>query len=395
MFLILYVALLFLLKIKSGQLQCVKGTVKDSEFSIIVKTHLQVVSGDCIVIPFEIIFPKNKVKVPYKRIWFRGDPQNTVSLTVVKNKENSTKDILRIDGLPQGEYEYGFKLEWECNQMYVFPKRVRVSVSALTRKPTVLVPPLKEGQKSTMRCYAPRLCSARAKIEWKTTNTSKNTYLDYTLFSMWQDELDLNLIPSAYDHNTANITCVVEYENNILAERTITLTVQFAPKFKNGSQCMVKGKLLVCECISWGNPTSSITWPVSSLTDFSINTYSNAQTVNSILTMNAADFFNTSVRCISSNALGLREIAIPIKNYTGNSVNLNEKETCKVSLPWIIAVGVSVSLTLVLLISLIICFYKRGKRSQEKLCEEMMNTYASLNRAQIEQDYSVISPQLR
>ncbi|XP_034541799.1 uncharacterized protein LOC117814521 [Notolabrus celidotus] len=383
---LVYSLILFLcLKFKSGQLQCVKETVKDSEFSITVTTHHQVAFGDCIRIPYELTFPKNKVKVPYEKIWFRGDPQNTVSRRVVQNQD--TKHVFSMDSLPQGEYEYGFKLEWECNQTYVFPTKVRVSVSSLMRKPEVLVPELEEGQTTALQCYPAHLCYTRAKIHWKGLKAAEKYYEFERGFRRGQ----IIYTPTADDHNT-NITCVAEYDNNVVAEKTVTLIVKFAPKFKNGSQCMVKGKLLVCVCISWGNPLSPITWPEASLTDFSINSYSNAQTVNSILTMNAADFYNTSVRCISSNELGLREIAIPIRKNTGDSVNLNECHPSNVALPWITAV--SVSLNLVLLISLIICIYKWGKRSQEKPQEET-NTYTSLKRAHVEQDYSVISPQPR
>lgn len=104
-------------------------TPNDTEFSINVTTHIKVESGNCIEIPYEFTFPTHKVTVPYRKILFEGDPQNTVTTTVVTNIEYGTKDIFMIAGLPRGEYEYGLKLEWECNQTYTFPKRVRISVS--------------------------------------------------------------------------------------------------------------------------------------------------------------------------------------------------------------------------------------------------------------------------
>ncbi|XP_074533335.1 uncharacterized protein LOC141796245 [Halichoeres trimaculatus] len=212
---------------------------------------------------------------------------------------------------------------------------------------------------------------------------------------MWQDELSVYITPSADDHNVGNVTCVVEYENKIVTVKTITLSVKFAPKFQNGTQCSAEGKLLVCVCISWGNPPSPITWPVASLTDFSISSYSSGLTVNSTLTMKAADTYNTSVKCISSNELGQREIEIKIGNYTENSVRANVQQTSNTDQPWKTAVGLSVSLNLALLTCLIFCMnHKRSKSSQEKLCEEM-NTYASLDKAQVEQEYSVITPNPR
>ena len=104
-------------------------TPHDSEFSINVTEHINVESGDCIPIRYEFTFPTNKITVQYRKIWFQGDPQNTVDIEIVDNINSATTDIFIINGLPRGEYEYGFKLEWECNQTYIFPKRVRISVS--------------------------------------------------------------------------------------------------------------------------------------------------------------------------------------------------------------------------------------------------------------------------
>ncbi|XP_074534394.1 sialic acid-binding Ig-like lectin 10 [Halichoeres trimaculatus] len=382
---LLYALILFFcLKIKSCQLQCVKESLKDSEFSINVTKHIQVESGDCIGIPYELTFPENKVKVPYKKIWFRTDQQDQVSSTVVTEKSQMTNNRFRIDVLPQGEYEYGFKLEWGCNQTYVFPTKVKVSVYA-TQKPRVVVPLLQEGKSSRVFCLAHPLCYRRQNVYW----IGRKGVIEADQLNEGRRRREaFYFTPTAEDHNT-NITCVVEYDYNILAERTVTLRVKFAPKFQNGTQCSVKGKLLVCVCISRGNPPSPITWPVASLTDFSISSYSSGLTVNSTLTMKAADTYNNSVKCISSNELGQREIEIKIGNYTENLMSLNEQQLSSTGLLWIIAV--SVSLNLALLVSLIICIYKWGKRSQQKPNEET-NTYATLNRAQLEQEYSVIPP---
>lgn len=92
-------------------------------------TPIDAESGDCISIPYELTFPANKVTVPYKKIWFKGDPQIRESVSVVTSEDSNTKDTFWINGLPHGEYEYGFILEWENNQTYIFPKRVRISVS--------------------------------------------------------------------------------------------------------------------------------------------------------------------------------------------------------------------------------------------------------------------------
>ncbi|XP_060891794.1 uncharacterized protein LOC132972750 isoform X2 [Labrus mixtus] len=380
------VILFLFMNFRHCQLQCVKA-LNDREFSINVTTHIQVESGDCIRIPYEIKMPENKVKVPHQRIWFRGDQQNAVSSTAVRNTEAVTEDLLMLGALPRGEYEYGIKLEWDCNQTYIFPTRVRVSVSALTRKPDLLVPIIEEGQPATLSCFAPRLCYANAITNWKLTGTGGTNLPMRPKYFDWNDRGSLTLRPKAYHHNL-NITCVAEYENNIVAEKTVTLNVKFTPRILGASQCTVKGKQLVCECISWGNPMSPITWPLAaSLTDFSVSSYSTAKTVNSIITIPAADYNSTKVQCISSNELGQVAIGIPIQN-TGN-LNSNQRQTSTSILLWITAV--SACLNLVFITSLGICIW--GKRSQKKVGEEM-KTYASLNRDQVEPEYSVIPPRL-
>lgn len=101
----------------------------DKEFSINMTDHTTAESGECISIPFNLTFPKNKVTLPYKMIWFKKDPETNVDIEVVNKMKPESKNTLRILGLPRGEYEYGFKLEWGCNQTYIFPKRLQISVS--------------------------------------------------------------------------------------------------------------------------------------------------------------------------------------------------------------------------------------------------------------------------
>ena len=110
-------------------------TLNDKEFSITVTTTtIEVKSGDCFWIGYEFTFPKNKVTFPLHKIWFQGDPQNKKThleenKEVVKYEQSGTRYNVKMNPLPQGEYEYGFKLEWGCDQTYVFPKTIRIIVS--------------------------------------------------------------------------------------------------------------------------------------------------------------------------------------------------------------------------------------------------------------------------
>ncbi|XP_078023876.1 uncharacterized protein LOC144463453 isoform X2 [Epinephelus lanceolatus] len=264
-------------------------------------------------------------------------------------------------------------------------------VKALTETPDVTVPPMTEGQRATLQCTARPLCSDRDNISWNLTNAGGRSLLvNDGIFNSLLGASILVVTPTADDHNT-NITCVVNYVHSVV-ETTVTLNVKFSPKILNSSQCMVEGKLLVCVCISRGNPLAPITWP--SLTDFSVTSSSSIQTVNSIITMSAADYHDTSVKCISSNELGRAEVEIPLQNYTENRLNyeLDSNHSSNAVLPWIIT-GVSLSLNLILLTSLIICIKRCRGKSQQRELDEDMNTYASLNQADV--GYSVISPRTR
>ncbi|KAK2842520.1 hypothetical protein Q5P01_012720 [Channa striata] len=329
-------------KASSCQPQCVKETLEDKELSINVTEHLQL---------------------------------------------NLTKDTLRMDALPRGEYEYSFKLEWGCNQTYVFPKRVKISVSALTKKPVMMVPIMMEGRGALLTCRAP-LCSARPTIHWKQTKADGQTMplRDYNPY--YKGHTTLKFSPTADDHKT-NITCVAEYDYAVI-EATVTITVIFPPKILNSSQCVVEGTRLVCVCIGWGNPLPPITWPLAFLTDFSVSSYSNTQTVHSTITMHVADYHNTTVKCISSNELGRAEVEMPLQNCAERqSCWLESRQKLSTAFPWITAV--SFTLNLILLISLVICTYKWRKRMQKKHGEEL-NPYTSLKKGCVEQEYSTISP---
>ncbi|XP_059190356.1 uncharacterized protein LOC131972700 [Centropristis striata] len=398
--LIYSVILCLFFKTSSCQLKCVKETLYDHDFFINVTTHFKAETGDCIRIPYKLMIPTNKVTAPYRKIWFKGDPQNAENTIVVNTVESEMKDTYSTGGLPPGEYEYGFKLEWECNQTYIFPMRVRISVSALTQKPYVYVPALEEGRGVRLQCRADRLCSSRAQVSWKKTTAGGQSILQDVNEDFYNREIGryrgmymLNYIPTADDHNI-NITCLADYGYTV-AETTVTLNVKFSPKILNSSQCMTDGKLVVCVCNSRGNPLAPITWPLASLTDFSVTSSSSILTVSSTITMPAAaDYHNTSVKCISSNEMGQAEIDIPLQDNSKNFPTdlYGGKQTFNTTTPWII-VGVSFSLNLLLLI-LIISIYRRDKQTQMKVCEET-DTYASLRKADVEQEYSVISPQPR
>ncbi|XP_008409241.1 sialic acid-binding Ig-like lectin 6 [Poecilia reticulata] len=401
-----FLAILWIfLRTTSCQFQCIPETLDDSDFSINVTEHITVRSTDCIRIPHEVTFPQDKVTVPYKKMLFKGDPSNVVDTKVVSNMNRDAKDPFSITTLPPGEYKYGVKLEWGCNQTYVFPKRIHISISALTT-PTVVFRPMVEGQRTQLTCLAPMPCSGEVFLFWKWTNADgqsrrkDNNFDDYD-YMRWQMRFGprrrqnnkfILVYPTADDHNT-NITCTATYGHGV-AETTVTLTVKFSPRILNSSHCTVKGELLVCVCTSWGNPLSPVVWPLETLTDHSVTSFSDAQRVSSTLTMPAAKYHNATVKCMSRNELGQAESEIPIQNSTEPArVNSfpESSEGCHSALPWL--TGVCFALNLVF-VAVFICIYQRSRKQQKESREEA-DTYATLRKADMEEAYSTISPQNR
>uniref|UniRef100_A0A8C2ZKE3 Ig-like domain-containing protein n=1 Tax=Cyclopterus lumpus TaxID=8103 RepID=A0A8C2ZKE3_CYCLU len=80
----------------------------------------------------------------------------------------------------------------------------------LTQKPSVLIPPLTEGQQTTLTCTAPGLCSgSHPEITWTWREGRSST---------------LTFNPSAEHHGT-NVTCKVNFTSNISTDETATLNV--------------------------------------------------------------------------------------------------------------------------------------------------------------------------
>lgn len=107
-----------------------------TNFSITVTQDVTVEAGRCIPISCKFTYPGNITEY-VRRVWFKGD-----ALTPVFEKDAEVCGVvwqsLRgperscsffLEDQQEGESEYRFKLTWGGDQMYVFPERVRVSVS--------------------------------------------------------------------------------------------------------------------------------------------------------------------------------------------------------------------------------------------------------------------------
>uniref|UniRef100_A0A4W6C056 Ig-like domain-containing protein n=1 Tax=Lates calcarifer TaxID=8187 RepID=A0A4W6C056_LATCA len=122
---------------------------------------------------------------------------------------------LRVGGTYKGK-EDGFTFESKAN----------VTVTGLSQKPTVMVPPLTEGQQTTLTCTAPGLCSGSdPKITWMWRGAGeKNSPITGNITTNQGQTSTLTFNPSAEHHGT-NLTCKVRFKWAVITKETVTLNV--------------------------------------------------------------------------------------------------------------------------------------------------------------------------
>ncbi|XP_054483010.1 myeloid cell surface antigen CD33-like [Anoplopoma fimbria] len=135
---------------------------------------------------------------------------------------------------------YQLRVEGSLNNEkkgFTFQLKSTVSVKGLTQKPTVMVPPLTEGQQTTLTCTAPGLCSGSdPKVTWTWRGAGEKTsHITGNITAFKTENLTavtkrhsstLTFNPSAEQHGS-NVTCKVSFTNNISTEETVTLNVTY------------------------------------------------------------------------------------------------------------------------------------------------------------------------
>uniref|UniRef100_UPI0037E91A1E sialic acid-binding Ig-like lectin 5 isoform X2 n=1 Tax=Semicossyphus pulcher TaxID=241346 RepID=UPI0037E91A1E len=147
---------------------------------------------------------------------------------------------------------------------FTFIQKAKVSVKDLTQKPTVTIPPLTEGQRTTLSCTAPGLCSGSApEITWTFRGPGENitnVKTDTLTAVAKRDSLTLTFTPSAKHHGT-KFTCKVSFLNTITTEETVTLNVTYVRKpVITGKTIVKEGDALNLNCSVDSFPPSVITW---------------------------------------------------------------------------------------------------------------------------------------
>ncbi|CAB1443839.1 unnamed protein product [Pleuronectes platessa] len=126
-------------------------------------------------------------------------------------------------------------------------------INGLSQRPTVMIPPLTEGQPTTLTCTAPGLCSgSEPTFTWRwrgrgesdadlTGNITAFKTENVAEFAKRRSST-LSFSPSAEHHGT-NITCTVLFQGNVSTEETATLSVSFSPKHTHITESAEKQEL--------------------------------------------------------------------------------------------------------------------------------------------------------
>uniref|UniRef100_A0A8C7JM87 B-cell receptor CD22 n=1 Tax=Oncorhynchus kisutch TaxID=8019 RepID=A0A8C7JM87_ONCKI len=194
-----------------------------------------------------IIFHSNKPSKAQE-----GYKQRVSLLETDLTKKNCSVIINDISENDAGEYQ--FRLPGSNTSQ----KKVKITVSALTQKPSVLTPPLTEGKPATLTCTAPGMCSGTPpNITWTWRGTGDNiTEEDLTTMTTTHFST-LTFTPSAEHHNMM-VTCQVTFQKKFQIEETVTLNVAY-PQITGNEMVKEDGTLdLTCSVDSY--PPSDITW---------------------------------------------------------------------------------------------------------------------------------------
>ncbi|XP_049902719.1 sialic acid-binding Ig-like lectin 5 isoform X1 [Epinephelus moara] len=272
--------------------------------------------------------------------------------------------------------------------------KVNVTVICLTQRPTVMIPPLTEGQQTTLTCTAPGLCSGSVpEITWMwggagetdshiTGNITAFKTEDLTAVTQRHSStLTFNL---SAEHHGTDITCKVSFTNNITTEEMVTLNVTLYPKILNSSKCELQSVVLTCVCISEGFPLPTIRWPLlKNQAEYSVTTTVSNHTVNSTLTLTVKEHSNTAVECVSSSEVGEAKANLII--VTSERREADEHGPCAVLLWTVVAVvSLIVNVLCIILLMFLWITRKKVKPNQED------RTYMSLKKTDPSPEYDVI-----
>ncbi|XP_059195199.1 myeloid cell surface antigen CD33-like isoform X2 [Centropristis striata] len=217
-------------------------------------------AGLCVVIPCSFTVHYYTGLTPQHMVWYKcegtcvdqdiildSDNNNRVQsgfkgrVFLLKPDMNQKKCSIIINDLTESDSgSYQFRVNGLVNGAasgFIFPTKATFSVKGLTQKPTVMVPPLTEGQQTTLTCTAPGLCSGSVPtITWTWRGAGEDdshisgnitAFKTENLTAVTQRHSSTLTFNSSAEHHGSIITCKVGFTNGITTEETMTLNVTY------------------------------------------------------------------------------------------------------------------------------------------------------------------------
>ncbi|XP_053182857.1 sialic acid-binding Ig-like lectin 14 [Scomber japonicus] len=305
-----------------------------------------------------------------------------------------------------------------------FPLRATISVKDLSQKPTVMVPPLTEGQQTTLTCTAPGLCAGSVPtITWTLRGRGEDdshitgNIMTETLTAFKQRHSSTLTFNASAEHHGTQVTCKVGFTGDTATEETVTLNVTYVKEVKvTGNTSLKEGETLNLTCSIESFPPSSIMWTKLSnktlkngretnlqsrtVTDLQIDPQTATLIIPNVTAEHAGQYMCTAKHL--NNTL-TKEVDITVKYMRkpeitgdviveeGNTLNL----TCNAEispvqhyipavLPWVLGVSLSVNVFSIIYVIFLWSTRKKVKPLQED------RTYMSLQKRDQSAEYDVI-----
>ncbi|XP_076593841.1 uncharacterized protein LOC143324917 [Chaetodon auriga] len=146
-----------------------------------------------------------------------------------------------------------------------------IAVKDLIQKPTVMIPPLTEGQQTTLTCTALGLCfGSDPEITWTWRGAGGNdsditgnitAFKTENLTAVIQTHSSTLTFNPSVIHNGTEVICKVSFPGGMTAEETVTLNVNYVKKSEiTGTRTVKEGDTLNLTCYVDGFPPYLVMW---------------------------------------------------------------------------------------------------------------------------------------
>ncbi|XP_056236468.1 uncharacterized protein si:dkey-24p1.7 [Seriola aureovittata] len=275
-------------------------------------------AGLCVVIPCS--FTTSSSFTPQKLVWYKCEPTegkcSDLDMIFHTNKNNIKiqsgfrgrvsqlePDVSQrncsiiINDLKEsdsGSYQFRVNgLLYGTADGFTYSPRATVSIKALSQKPKVVIPPLTEGQQTTLTCTAPGLCSGSdPQITWTWRGAGeKDSHITGNITDFKTESQTavthnhsstLSFNASAEHHGTS-VTCKVSFTGNAATEETVTLNVTYMKEIRvTGNTSVKEGETVNLTCSVDSFPLLLIVW--TKLSDLNIQNGTETNFPNDTLT---------------------------------------------------------------------------------------------------------------